>query len=152
MKTTGGFRPLTLAVAVLAAGALAGCDGDDPVIPGDDHAEEVDAVRLTVGSQVVEVDIGGAVTGGPIAIPAGSSVAVTATFLDHDGDLIQLHADDYELRLEPQAAGVVTFTRSGAFAGTLTGVAAGQTSLAVLLWHLEEDHEDFEQLVTVSVQ
>lgn len=150
--TIRSFRSLSLGGTLLAATTLAACGGDSPTDPHDDHAEEVDAVRLTVGTQVVEVDIGGTVTGGPILIPVGTSVAVTAAFLDHDGHVLELHDDEFELRLVPANAGVVTFARTGPFAGTLTGVAAGQTTLAVLVWHLEENHEDFEQLVTVSVQ
>lgn len=136
-------------VLALLAPAFAACD-DDPTEP---HDEEIpSAIRLTVGTQIITIDDLLGVTGGPIAINVGAR-AVTAVFLDEDGDVMEVHDDEFELRIVPASTSIVTFTRTGAFAGTLTGVVAGNTTVAVSLWHLEEEHTDFGPFnVALTVQ
>lgn len=135
-------RRLAPLVAVFAA--LAACAS-----PTEQEHAEADEIRLTVGSQTVVITPGGAQ--GTITL-SGASAAVSAAFFDHDGEPVALHDDEYELRVTPADAGVVTFSRSAAFAGTLNRVSSGTTTLDVALFHLEEAHEDFgPHPVTVTV-
>jgi hypothetical protein len=124
----------------LAAGLLcAGCAGEEP-----DVEPTVTAIRLLVGAQTVEVSDNGTVTGGPIQLSAGQDVTLTATFLGAAGAVeTGISAAEFEIRVEPADEGIVSFTRTGAFAGTLAGGSAGSTTVAVALFHLVEMHEDF---------
>ncbi|MGE0160321.1 MAG: hypothetical protein AB7T31_12995 [Gemmatimonadales bacterium] len=146
------FKQVRFARIVLLAGGmvLAGCN-DDPVV---EDEPEVATMRLTIGSQVVDVDDTGAVTGGPIALTTGVNPTVTAQWLKADGSAETLVTSGvFELRAEPANTAVVTFTRTGAFAGTLDGLTAGSTQIEFSLFHLEEGHEDFGPFdvdVTVS--
>ena len=118
---------------------LAACN-DDPAEPGEELPA---AMRLTVGSQIVTVDDAGNVTGGPITIPVGTT-SITAVFLDADlqpADFVS--ATEFELRVTPASTAIVTFARASAFAGSLTGVSTGSTTIEFALFHLEEQHDDF---------
>jgi hypothetical protein len=126
-----------LLVTALAIPFAAACD-EDPVEPHE-HAD-VAGMLLTVGTQTVTLTEGGAQGG--LTIPNGAST-ITATFLDDDGDPIALHDDEFELRILPPNATVVTFARTGAFSGTLNGVADGSVIVQVDLYHIEEGHADF---------
>lgn len=145
-RASSSYRSIT-AAALAALVFAAGCRDST----GPDHEDEPHAVRLTIGTQVVTVDESGNVTGGPIVIPVGQT-PISAQFLADDGDVLTLNPAEYELRVIPVNAAVVTFTPTGGFAGTLTGVAAGNTSLTIQLWHIPAGHDDFEQLVPVTVQ
>jgi hypothetical protein len=148
------IRRRTRLAALLLTGVVAivtAACGDDPVEPPD-PAEEVAAVRLTIGTQTVTVNEGGTVTGGPINLTAGGSSAVTATWIRSDETTVTGLEADFELRIIPTNTGIVTFTSTATFAGTLNGVAAGTTTVQVQLFHLEEQHGDFDQLVPVTVQ
>ena len=130
---------------VLMAGAIAACD-DDPVGP---EEPEIDAVRLTLGAQTVTIT--SLNTTGTVTIPVGTT-AISAVFLDADGDVLHL-GSEFELRVTPAASGAVTFTRTGAFAGSLQATAAGTTTMQIQAFHLEENHPDFGPFtVTVIVQ
>jgi hypothetical protein len=142
------FAPLFATVAMMAA-----C-GDDPTAEEEDPAEAIESVRLTIGASTVTLNTSGTVISGtsPIVIPAGTHV-VTATFLDGAGASINAELGEFEMRLTPANAALLTFTRTGAFAGTLTRVAAGSTQLSFVLWHIAEGHEDLGPWpVNVTVQ
>ena len=49
---------------------------------------------------------------------------------------------EFELRLTSANASLLTFSRTGGFTATLTGVAAGSTSLDFVLWHKVEQQKD----------
>ncbi len=126
-------RSAVLAATVLALGA---CSDDEG------HEVEVESMRITVGGQVINVNATGAVTGGPIALVNGVGEAVTVEFLDAGGgNALVDHADDFQANITTPAG--VTFTRTGPFAGTLTGTAVGTVNVAFELFHIEENHEDF---------
>lgn len=151
--TPAALRRGPLALAIAATFAVGACDSDSTGPDDHDHAEEVASIRLTVGSQTITIAENGAVTGGPVILTAGGATAISAEFLADDGDEVDVHDDDFRLDIEPSNTGVVAFARTGAFAGTLSGVAAGQTQVAVSLFHLEENHPDFGPFdVSVSVQ
>ncbi len=115
--------------AVLAVPAfVAGCS--DSAAP--DGRVEVHAIRLTVGEQVITIEQGGAVTGGPLVIEVGD-IGLTAQFLDQEGELAPVAPADYRIEIVSDDEDVVTFARQTAFAGTLTGMAAGSARLAACL-------------------
>jgi len=47
------------------------------------------------------------------------------------------------LNATPADTAILTFTRTSAFAGTFTGVAAGSTNLTVSLFHIGAGDNDF---------
>jgi hypothetical protein len=149
MMTNLRRRTLSTAFLLAIAPALAACDSSTEP----EEEPEVVAVRLTVGTQIVTVADNGVVTGGPIAIGVGAT-AISAVFLNAAGEPDDhVSADEFELLVVPGSTGVVTFARTSAFAGTLTGVAVGNTSIEVALFHIEEQHEDFGPfLVALTVQ
>jgi hypothetical protein len=112
---------------------------------------EVAIMRLAVGGQTVDVADDGTVTGGPITL--NGTETITATFLKADGTAETLvTADEFELQVTPSSA-ALTFTRTSAFAGSLTAVTAGSAQIEVALFHLVEQHEDFGPFnVPVTVQ
>jgi hypothetical protein len=136
------FRSHASVLALFALSSAATACGDDPVIEEPDPAEEVVAMRLTIGSQTITINELGTVTGGPILLPRANTT-VTAVFLDEDDSIVT--GLDAEFRLEVTIGNttLATFTRTGAFSGTLAGVAAGQTTIEFALFHVAENHEDF---------
>jgi hypothetical protein len=139
-------RRFPLALLVLVLGSIAACD-DDPTEP-EDPAEDLAVIRLSIGGQQVNITEG---AGGSVTIPLGAT-AVSATFLDAAGLTLDL-GSAFELRLNSTNTARVTFTRSGPFAGSLNGLTAGNAVVEVVLWHIEEQHEDFgPQNLTVTVQ
>jgi hypothetical protein len=59
----------------------------------------------------------------------------------------------FRLDVTPVNPAIVSFARTGAFAGTLTGAGSGQsTSVTFGLFHLEHGHEEFEWPVVIQVQ
>jgi hypothetical protein len=112
--------------------------------PADPEPEaEVETARIIMGADTVLVASNGTVTGGPIAIGLGNT-AFSVEWLKADGSIEAL-ADpaDYQVEIESDDAGVVTFSRTSAFAGNLVGVSAGSTLIQVGLLHIDEGHEDF---------
>lgn len=134
------FRPIATALVLLPALALGACSSTT-----DEQSEpEVSSMRLTIGAQTITVSETGTVTGGPIAITANGTVTVSAAFLRADGSADPVvTAAQFQLNADPADAGVVTFTRTGSFSGTLTGVSAGSTTIEFSLFHIAEGHEDF---------
>ena len=134
---------------VLLAGAIAACD-DDPVDPGHDDGEEVSTIRLTIGTQVLNI-VDGQSTG--TATVSVGTTPVSVVFLADDGDTIDLHADEFEIRITPAAQSGLTFTRTSAFAGNLQATSTGTKTLQIILYHLEASHAELgPYMVTVIVQ
>lgn len=135
------------AAAALVVG-LTACDDD----PTDVEPEpDVEAVRLVIGTTTVTIS-GGVVTGGPVTIPVGDT-NVTATFLNSAGvqDPIA-HSDEFELRIESSDDAIASFTSTGDFTGTIHGNATGSAVLDIQLFHIAEQHEDFEQPLPITVE
>lgn len=140
MQSLGTSRRLAaLAVAALALTASACKDSTG----NDDHDEpDVETMRLTIAGQApLTVSANGTVTG-TLSIPMGVATTITAEFLDHDGDVItDLDADEFELSVNAGAG--ITFARTGAFTGTLTGGVEGTVNVLFGLFHIDEGHNDF---------
>ncbi len=124
------------AVLLLSLVAAACKESTEP-----DDEPEVASMRLTVGSSTVTVAENGQVTGGPLRITTANQT-ITADFLKADGS-VESRVTDAEFRFDITGGTGVTFTRTGAFAGTIRGAAAGTTTVTVSLFHLIENHEDF---------
>jgi hypothetical protein len=142
------FAPLFAAVSLLAA-----CD-DDPTDEDHDHAEEIVTYRVQIGNSTVVLNEGGGiVSGGPVVIGAGVH-NVTVTYLDAAGASLNSELEaDFETRIAPANAALVTFARTGAFTGTLTRVAAGSTTLSLSLFHKGEGHDDLgPHTLAITVQ
>jgi hypothetical protein len=134
-------------LAVLVNGV--GCD--ETVVPPPEP--EVATMRLIFPSlnDTVFVTIDPwTVTSGPITISANT--AFTAQFLKDDGTPETLVTDaEFRLDVTPANTGFVTFTRSGAFAGTLNRVAAGSTTIEFALFHLEAMHHEWGEGQNVPI-
>lgn len=137
------FRAARAALVLSTLALAAACD-DDPT--GDDHDEpEIEAVRLIVttgGTATTYTVTANGATPSPVQLRVGTST-VAAVALDQSGAAIDLH-DEFELRMSGLPAGV-TFTRTGALAGSITAPAATTTNAQVsaIMWHLEENHDDY---------
>lgn len=144
-KRAFAFAPLLAAVALITA-----CD-DDPVAPPD-PAEDVAVMRLTIGSETVDLAPN---DDADVTIPVGAT-NVTAAFLDADGNEVEGLEEEFELRFEFDEGeeDIVTFERSASdpFAGTLDGVSEGDANIAAQLFHTEEGHEDLEVFLNVTVE
>lgn len=137
MYRSAGPCRVTLAgaLAVLAFGI--GCG--DSAAP--EEAVEVHAIRLTVGHQVATVARGG-VTADSLVIGLGDA-SLMAQLLGHSGELAPVPPAEYRIEIVPDDEAVVTFTSRTAFAGTLTGVAAGRARLAVCLLRTATEECEF---------
>lgn len=153
------LMPRRAARALAAAAALAlvaACN--DSTGPEEDHADEVSAIRLSIapsagGTALTYTITPAGVTPSPLVVPTGTST-VTATFLADDGDVVPA-AELADFRFDFSSQTGLTFTRTGAFAGTLAATAAAGTVVpaTMCLFHLEEDHCDFgpfTQQVTIG--
>ena len=137
------------AVLALTAFAMPGCD--DSVEP--EPEPEVETLRLTIGTQTVSVNIdSGVITGGPVVIQRGNT-NLLAVFLRADGTPDPLvTATTFRLEVTSSNNAVLTFTRSGPFTGTLNGLQAGTATVSFALFHLEENHNEWERSVSIQVQ
>jgi hypothetical protein len=127
-------------IALPAVIAFTACSDEAP----EEQEPEVATMRLTVGAQTITVSDAGVVTGGPVAVPDGGTVSLSAAFLKADGTVETLVTDaDFVLNGAPANPGIVTFSRTSAFAATLTGVSAGTTTIQFSLFHTLEGHDDF---------
>jgi hypothetical protein len=130
------FR-LAAATALIPAALLAVACSTEP-----DLEPQVATMRIAIGGQTIDVDDAGVVTGGPIVIAATTSFTVSWLRADGSPDPL-VTADEFEVQVVPTNTGLVTFTRTGPFAGSLNRVAAGSTTISFALLHVEENHEDF---------
>jgi hypothetical protein len=136
-----------LCAALLLATACSDDEDDDL----DDPAASITEMRLIVGNQAISINRGGTATPStPIIMQ--TNVPISATFVNSAQNTVALPAE-FELRVTSDNTARVTFTRVSAFAGNLTRVAAGTTTLRVGLWHTGEGHFDFgEFTIPINVQ
>lgn len=130
-------RPFVAITAlVLALGACKDQTGPAKAEP------EVTTMRITLANgATASVNAAGTVTGS-LSIPAGTSTAFTVEFLTAAGVADPLvTAAVFQASVTPNTG--ITFTRTGNFAGTLRGAAAGTVTVRFGLLHIEENHDDF---------
>ena len=136
--------PALLAVVATGTLAIAGCS-DDPV---DVHEEEFGGIELVVGGMVVAAyDLDSNAWTDEIDVAVGGEVGpITVFFVAHDGERVDIHADDYLAVIVTDDA-VANFEQDapGALDGTIHGIAAGQTQLDFRLLHGgASGHADFQ--------
>jgi hypothetical protein len=149
MHMTAAFsRTLRATAALVLVGFAAACN-DSP--SKSDPEPEIATVRITVGAQVVNISETGQQTG-TLTIARGTT-PVTVAWLRADGSADPVvNSNDFEVRLVAQGSTGISFTPAGPFAGTLTTTTAGQKVVQVQLYHLEEQHDEFGQNLTLTVQ
>lgn len=130
------MRPSVTLVLLLGAAALGACGNDDE----EEQEPEVETMRVVIGETTVNFGNGGCTPSvATVTIPTGGA-PVTASFLKADGSPETIVTDaEFELKVEPAGR----FTRTGGFAGTISGGAAGTTTFSFSLFHKEEQHEDY---------
>ena len=101
---------------------------------------------------MVTVQANGAITGGGLRLRRNLPASLQATFRDADGRVV---ADEGDFRLEfvPENAAILSFTRTAAKRGMLTGTIISSTTARARLYHVSRNHDDFpERAVVVSVE
>jgi hypothetical protein len=133
--------------AVTAIAALALTGACRSVTDPHDDEPDVHAVRLNFnnGAQIITV-VEGQVNA-TVNLATATSATVSAQWLDHNLNVIgEVTGDEFELRIIGR-----TFTRTGPFAGTISGLTAGSNTVTVQLWHLHEAHADFEVQLNIVI-
>lgn len=144
------WKTARLLTLVLPLALAASACGSDPVEPDDEIGDRIGLMTVVVGSQTITFN-GAAVTGAPITLSAGSSQQASVTVTDLDGKPLTL-SSDFELRIIPENTTIASFQSTGALTGTLRGLKAGQTGVRVQLFHIEDDHPEFEFVSAIVVQ
>ena len=141
--TAGHTSRRILAIAVLIGGAsLAACE-DDPVGPGS-HEEAVAGFELrTLGGTTLIRYTSGMASNPPVLnLTAGTEQAVQVVWLDGEGDVVQVDADEHAWLLTLVHPGIIDFEHDatsdwrGTFdvAQLLPGNTA-ETAMKVTLYH-----------------
>ncbi|MGD8726205.1 MAG: hypothetical protein PVH40_01105 [Gemmatimonadales bacterium] len=129
--------------AVLLVVAVGGCS--DSTEPTNGHATP-DGLTISANAQTLVTVDGQAVTGQIDVAAAAETAHLTVTFVDQDGDPIQL-STDYYLEVESANETVAEFSQDtpGEFGGHVEGIAAGQTTMAFKLMHgqVGSGHPDY---------
>jgi hypothetical protein len=134
--------------ALLILPVLAACaDNSDPV-ENDDLADSITTIRLTIGTQTVDITEQGASRA--VDVPRGTT-SVEASFLNANGNNVTLPSNTtYAIEIVSQNTSRLTFTRTAAFSGTFNGLQTGAATVAVSLLH--GSHSDFgPRNVTINV-
>lgn len=128
-------RFAALAIAVLSLSAAA-CKDDT------DHHAEVDFMRITMAGQPAVTVNSTGTPSGTLSIAQGVATAFTVEFLDATmQDALGDEADEFQVNVAPDVG--ITFARTGAFTGTLTGAAPGTVSVSFAMFHLADGEEEF---------
>jgi hypothetical protein len=124
------MRIAVLALIPLAAACEEDGDGGTDV----DVGEEVATIRLTMGSQSVDISSVGVVSG-TLDIPRGAT-QLTASFLRANGTSIALPSTGtFQINVTPTNTARVTVARVSNFVVTLNGLQTGAVGLSVELHH-----------------
>jgi hypothetical protein len=135
--------------ALMLLPVMAACtDDSDPVDDGD-PADAITMIRLTIGSQTVDITEAGA--NRAVDVPRGATAVAASFYNAGGGEVVLSSSSTYAIELVSQNTGRLTFTRTGAFAGTFNGLQTGAVTVAVSLLH--GSHADFgPRNVTINVQ
>ena len=145
-------RAARILAGVAALSSAIACN--DPTSVVDEHAEEVEGIRLTVtqGALTRTVTYRVGATKPTLELPVGTST-LAAEFLDADDHVIDdLDPEEHELELEEiDPSSAFTFARTDSFAGTITAPAATTARVSFCVTH--EGHCDLEFTnVAVTIQ
>jgi hypothetical protein len=117
---------------------MAACTEDNEGTTDVDPADDVATIRLTMGSQSVDISRTGSVAGN-FEVPRGPST-VTATFLRSNGTPISLPATgSFQINIVSSNSSRLTVGRTSPFVMTLNGVQTGAVTLQVSLMHGSHD-------------
>lgn len=113
----------------------------------DEHQHAEGAVLKMNGGEIVRIE-DGAVQSGQIEVAEGEETSlITIYFLDEDGNEFQPDEPDYTLRwdqIDESIAEVEQHDEDGKWGFHIHGVAQGNTTLRLRLWHEGEGHSDFD--------
>jgi hypothetical protein len=124
------MRIAVLALIPLAAACEEDGDGGTDVDPG----EDVETIRLTMGSQSVDISRGGVVSG-TLEIPRGAT-QLSASFLRANGTSIALPSTGtFQINVTSTNTSRATVARVSNFVVTLNGLQTGAVGLSVELHH-----------------
>jgi hypothetical protein len=135
------FARRSLSVAVTAALALtiAACDDDDDNGGLEPQEPDIATMRLTIDQTAVDFVGGCTPSVASVVIPTtGASIQADFLRADNTADPLVTEAD-FELQVEPADR----FTRTSAFAGTLSGGAVGTAQISFSLFHVGQNHVEF---------
>ena len=140
-------RLAALALIALVASGTAACSDDED----EDDEPSIGQITLQIGSVTIN-SIGGNPPSTPVVIPRGNH-AVTVTTRASNGQTITLSPSEFELRITSTNNAVASYSKATAFGGTLNAAAAGSATLNVQLFHLVENHPDYEiRTLPITVQ
>lgn len=148
--TAGHTSRRILAIAVLIGGAsLAACE-EDPVGSGS-HEEAVAGfeLRTLAGTTLMRYTAGMASNPPVLNLTAGAEQSVQVVWLDGDGDIVQVDADEHAWLLTLAHPGIIDFEHdaSSDWRGTfdVAGLASGtsaETAMKVYLYHGDVGDEE----------
>lgn len=160
LATRSPRRSLFMVALIASAGLFAACDDDDPVEPDDEptfnRVEYALSSTTTADADTVTVSTTGTQTGTADFPAATTTVTITRTrFLRADGteDPV-VTAADFELRHSTGGTAGLTFqlATGQSFQGTISGITGtGAKTIMMQLWHKAEQHEDFAQLLRLTI-
>jgi hypothetical protein len=117
---------------------MASCTDDEEPLVSNDPGDAIAIIRLTIGQTTVDVTSSGASR--DVDVPRGATT-LAATFINNNGTTVTLpSATTYALDVVSSNTGRLTFTRTGAFTGTLNGVLSGAATISVNLVHGSHSH------------
>lgn len=123
--------------ALVLLPVMAACEGDDGGGPDTDPGDEVETIRLAIGTQTVELTNGTA--NRAMDIPRGNST-MTATFLRANGTAVALPATgSFSIVVTSVNNARVTSTQVSPYVVTLNGLQSGPSTLQVSLRHGSHD-------------
>ena len=120
--------------------ALAVGVGNAEPSDNDDLADSITTIRLTIGTQTVDITEQGASRA--VDVPRGNTT-VDASFLNANGNSVTLPSNTtYAIQIVSQNTSRLTFTRTAAFSGTFNGLQTGTDTIE--LSHLHGPNPDFD--------
>lgn len=133
----------SIVLSLLLGGFLTACDSNPVEDDHEDHAEEIEGLRLVADGQTLASWTEDEGLSGSVTVSEGAETSViTVEFLDHEGD--EVHAEDlsdeFGLDYAIDDEGVVEVVRpadAGRWGFTLRGIRAGKTTIDVILTHVD---------------
>ena len=141
-RTRSWLAPAAIALAVAASGC------SDSTDPGDgDHNDPEGLLAQIAGVTVASVDADREVTGGFTVAAGAETNHIDVVFVDGDGEPIEIDESEFYLAAEvlDEAVAEVSQDTPGEFGIHVVGVAAGTTSLRLMLMHGQhpDGHADY---------
>ena len=139
-------RRLLVAATLATAAVITACDSStDP-----DDEPEVEALRLTIGTNQINFPSGTASQS--LTVNAGANIAVAIAFLDSNDAVITSIAgdEDHDVQVTTTNTAVASYTRISKLAGTIVAGTPGTATLTFGLTH--GNQVEFSKTLVVTVQ